>query len=76
MHVYPGIFMFFGLARSTIVFYGKLTSWSQAIRDKEFLVEMRLRNHESAKTDVEVKVEVEGGQGRLENAVEAVEREE
>jgi E3 ubiquitin-protein ligase MARCH6 len=28
-----------------------LSSWSQSIRDKEFLVEMRLRNHEPAEEE-------------------------
>lgn len=46
MHIYPGIFMLAGLIRSATVLYDLLSSWSQSIRDKEFLVEMRLRNHE------------------------------
>lgn len=46
MHVYPGIFMVAGLIRSGIVLFDMLSSWSQTIRDTEFLVEMRLRNHE------------------------------
>lgn len=32
-----------------------LASWSQSIRDKEFLVEMRLRNHDPANDDVKEK---------------------
>ncbi|GLB43378.1 putative RING finger membrane protein [Lyophyllum shimeji] len=52
MHVYPGIFMFAGLVRSAIILYDLLSSWSQSIRDKEFLVEMRLRNHEPEKVNV------------------------
>ncbi|KAG5640450.1 hypothetical protein DXG03_008621 [Asterophora parasitica] len=56
MHIYPGIFMLAGLVRSSIVLYGMLASWSQSIRDKEFLVEMRLRNHEPEK-ETETKVE-------------------
>ncbi|KAF8074708.1 hypothetical protein FPV67DRAFT_1474663 [Lyophyllum atratum] len=52
MHVYPGIFMLSGLVRSAIVLYGLLSSWSQSIRDKEFLVEMRLRNHEPEKVKI------------------------
>jgi E3 ubiquitin-protein ligase MARCH6 len=28
-----------------------LSTWSQSIRDKEFLVEMRLRNHEPAEEE-------------------------
>lgn len=49
MHVYPGIFMLVGLVRSAVVLYGLLGKWSQSVRDKEFLVEMRLRNHEPEK---------------------------
>lgn len=49
MHIYPGIFMFAGVLRSAVVLYGLLSSWSQSIRDKEFLVELRLRNHEPEK---------------------------
>ncbi|KAF9482616.1 hypothetical protein BDN70DRAFT_852941 [Pholiota conissans] len=46
MHVYPSVFILAGSVRSAITLYGMLSSWSQAIRDKEFLVEMRLKNHE------------------------------
>ena len=46
MHVYPGIFAVVGFGRSVMVGIDLLHSWSQSIRDKEFLVEMRLRNHE------------------------------
>ncbi|KAG6888471.1 hypothetical protein C0995_008044 [Termitomyces sp. Mi166 len=49
MHIYPGIFLFVGLVRSAFVLYGLLGTWSQSVRDKEFLVEMRLRNHEPEK---------------------------
>jgi E3 ubiquitin-protein ligase MARCH6 len=49
MHIYPGIFMSAGVLRSAVVLYGLLSSWSQSIRDKEFLVELRLRNHEPEK---------------------------
>ncbi|KAH0582550.1 hypothetical protein H2248_010489 [Termitomyces sp. 'cryptogamus'] len=49
MHIYPGIFMLAGLIRSATVLYGLLGTWSQSVRDKEFLVEMRLRNHEPEK---------------------------
>ncbi|PFH51012.1 hypothetical protein AMATHDRAFT_143498 [Amanita thiersii Skay4041] len=51
MHVYPGIFVFAGLIRSAVVLYDALSSWSQSIRDKEFLVEMRLLNHEAEKVE-------------------------
>jgi len=49
MHIYPGIFAFAGLARMFIVLFRLWSTWSQAIRDKEFLVEMRLRNLEPEK---------------------------
>jgi len=46
MHVYPSVFVLAGTARSAIALFKLLSSWSQAVRDKEFLVEMRLKNHE------------------------------
>jgi len=46
MHIYPSVFVLAGAFRTAITLYGILSAWSQAIRDKEFLVEMRLRNHE------------------------------
>ncbi|KDR68014.1 hypothetical protein GALMADRAFT_79202, partial [Galerina marginata CBS 339.88] len=52
MHVYPAVFIFAGTIRSAIVAYGLLSSWSQKIRDKEFLVEMRLKNHEPDKVNM------------------------
>ncbi|KAF8159833.1 hypothetical protein B0H34DRAFT_704960 [Crassisporium funariophilum] len=51
MQVYPTVFIFAGTIRSAVVLFDLLSSWSQAIRDKEFLVEMRLRNHEPEKVD-------------------------
>jgi len=60
LHVYPGIFMTAGLVRSNVVLYGMLSKWSQSIRDKEFLVEMRLRNHEPEKVNVK-----EGGNANV-----------
>ena len=49
MHVYPSIFAVAGFSRSVVVAIGLLSTWSQSIRDKEFLVEMRLRNLEPEK---------------------------
>ena len=46
MHVYPTVFVLAATLRSAVMAYDLLSSWSQAIRDKEFLVEMKLRNHE------------------------------
>jgi E3 ubiquitin-protein ligase MARCH6 len=61
MHIYPGIFTLFAFARSAVAMYGRMTSWSQAIRDKEFLVEMRLRNHEPGAVDDEGDIEIQLG---------------
>ncbi|KAI0358245.1 hypothetical protein OH77DRAFT_1475139 [Trametes cingulata] len=46
MHVYPGLFTLAGLGHAAWVLSKATKSWSQTIRDKEFLVEMRLRNLE------------------------------
>ncbi|KAJ7574391.1 hypothetical protein C8J56DRAFT_803140 [Mycena floridula] len=46
LHVYPTIFAIASFSRSGVMLVDALTLWSQSIRDKEFLVEMRLRNHE------------------------------
>ncbi|KAF8872840.1 hypothetical protein CPB84DRAFT_1818035 [Gymnopilus junonius] len=46
MHVYPTVCICAGAFRSGMATYGMLAAWSQAIRDKEFLVEMRLKNHD------------------------------
>ncbi|RDB15868.1 ERAD-associated E3 ubiquitin-protein ligase doa10 [Hypsizygus marmoreus] len=73
MHVYPGIFMFAGLARSGVVLYALLKSWSQSIRDKEFLVEMRLRNHEPEKVNM---MESEGVETTAQPVVNGVGRED
>lgn len=51
VHVYPGIFAVIGLSRIVISAMTVLSSWSQAIRDKEFLVEMRLQNLEPDKSE-------------------------
>ncbi len=46
MHVYPSVFILAGTVHSVILLCKILSTWSSAIRDKEFLVEMRLRNLE------------------------------
>lgn len=46
MHVYPSVFILAGTVHSAILLCKILSTWSSAIRDKEFLVEMRLRNLE------------------------------
>lgn len=52
MHVYPLVFIVASAFRSVVNLYGALSAWSIAIRDKEFLVEMRLRNHEPESEEV------------------------
>jgi len=61
MHVYPMVFVFAATTRSAIILYGVLRSWSQSIRDKEFLVELRLKNH-----DPDEAVEVRSRRHRIE----------
>ncbi|KAI9062714.1 hypothetical protein FKP32DRAFT_1667072 [Trametes sanguinea] len=46
LHVYPMIFTLAGLGHAAWMMSKVMASWSQTIRDKEFLVEMRLRNLE------------------------------
>jgi E3 ubiquitin-protein ligase MARCH6 len=50
MHAYPGMFATVGFYRASVTTLRLLSSWSQAVRDKEFLVEMRLQNLEPAPT--------------------------
>jgi E3 ubiquitin-protein ligase MARCH6 len=45
-YVYSGLFCLAGLIHTFSVLREMLASWSQSVRDKEFLVEMRLRNHD------------------------------
>ncbi|OSD05343.1 hypothetical protein PYCCODRAFT_1405960 [Trametes coccinea BRFM310] len=51
LHVYPMIFTLAGLGHSVWALSKVMASWSQTIRDKEFLVEMRLRNLEEQEQD-------------------------
>jgi len=46
MNPYPAIFVVMGLMRFSVALYDILSSWSQSVRDKEFLVELRLKNHD------------------------------
>jgi len=48
VHVYPGIFAVLGFYRTVASGMVVLSGWSQSIRDKEFLVEMRLQNFHSS----------------------------
>lgn len=50
MHAYPGVFATVGFYRASVTTLRLLSSWSQAVRDKEFLVEMRLQNLEPVAT--------------------------
>jgi len=45
-NIYPGIFVGVGIARGAWGLFKMYLKWSQTVRDKEFLVEMRLRNLE------------------------------
>ncbi|KIK61982.1 hypothetical protein GYMLUDRAFT_198796 [Collybiopsis luxurians FD-317 M1] len=45
-YVYSGLFCLAALTHTFVLLRDMLTSWSQAVRDKEFLVEMRLKNHD------------------------------
>ncbi|KAJ8496047.1 hypothetical protein ONZ51_g1365 [Trametes cubensis] len=51
VHVYPGLFTLAGLGQAAWALSKVTKSWSQTIRDKEFLVEMRLRNLEEQEQD-------------------------
>lgn len=44
--VYPGIFTSVGVLRGAFGLVAVYLKWAQSVRDKEFLVEMRLRNLE------------------------------
>ncbi|KAI6044437.1 hypothetical protein EDC04DRAFT_2642609 [Pisolithus marmoratus] len=57
VHAYPGIFAAAGFSRMCVSAMGLLSTWSQAIRDKEFLVEMQLQNHEPNKLEEEDKTD-------------------
>lgn len=61
--IYPGIFAGVGVIRGIWGLHKVYLKWSQAVRDKEFLVEMRLRNLEPEGTGgkaAEKKKEEEG----------------
>ncbi|KAF9054671.1 hypothetical protein BJ165DRAFT_734901 [Panaeolus papilionaceus] len=62
--IYPTVFLLLLSLQVTRTLYGLMKKWSQQIRDKEFLVEMRLRNHEpGAESDEGPVSVVEGEQG-------------
>lgn len=62
--MYPGLFVTVSFIRAVVGGLNLLSSWSQAIRDKEFLVEMRLRNHEPEKEGKDTE-KVETAEGEL-----------
>lgn len=72
VHVYPGLFTVAGFVHAAVALSKVIASWSQSIRDKEFLVEMRLRNLES---DMEQESKPEVDQAE-EDEGEALEEEE
>lgn len=42
--IYPSIFVMVAVSQFAMSLIGVFTKWTQGIRDKEFLVELRLRN--------------------------------
>jgi hypothetical protein len=46
-HIYPAIFAGAGIGRVIWGLHAVYSKWSQSVRDKEFLVEMRLKNLEA-----------------------------
>lgn len=73
MHVYPAIFAGAALSRSAIVLFDMLITWSQSVRDKEFLVEMRLRNHEPEKKRPEAEMVGRGKETEKPEEIGAIE---
>lgn len=55
LHVYPTIFTVAGCTHGLVSLSNLVGAWSQGVRDKEFLVEMRLQNLEPdlTKSDAE-----------------------
>lgn len=51
IHIYPGIFAIAGLSGMVTSLSNAYDSWSQGVRDKEFLVEMRLQNLEPSNSN-------------------------
>lgn len=46
MHVYPGMFAVTGIVSSLFALASSWETWAQSVREKEFLLEMRLQNLE------------------------------
>jgi E3 ubiquitin-protein ligase MARCH6 len=65
MHGYSAIFAVAGFLRAAVLLANALSTWSQSIRDKEFLVEMRLRNLEPAKGESSHNIENTSGRDPL-----------
>jgi len=63
VRVYPLIFAVASFSRSSVVLVDMFSVWSQSVRDKEFLVEMRLRNHEPEAKQVEQTPAQDSGNG-------------
>ncbi len=61
LHVYPSIFTLAAVGQGTFALGNMFRTWSQTVRDKEFLVDMRLQNFEPEQENkVEEKVETIG----------------
>ncbi|CDO76301.1 hypothetical protein BN946_scf184917.g17 [Trametes cinnabarina] len=59
LHVYPLIFTLAGMGHAAWALSKVMASWSQTIRDKEFLVEMRLRNLEEHEQEAATRAQAE-----------------
>ena len=55
--IYPGIFTGVGVLRGAFGLVAVYMKWAQTVRDKEFLVEMRLRNLELEEKETREKAE-------------------
>ncbi|KAI0085732.1 hypothetical protein BDY19DRAFT_964078 [Irpex rosettiformis] len=58
LHVYPSIFTLAAVIQGAIALQNMLSTWSQTVRDKEFLVDMRLQNFDP-ETDLKIEEQVE-----------------
>ncbi|PPQ70661.1 hypothetical protein CVT24_000669 [Panaeolus cyanescens] len=62
--IYPGVFLVALSVQLGRTLYSLLRKWSQQVRDKEFLLEMRLRNHEPGAEDDEGPEAIIEGEGQ------------
>lgn len=68
MILYPAICGTFAIVRVTVDAYEVLSTWAQSVRDTEFLVELRLRNHEPSIEQLTIPAAAKHDTGREELA--------